>query len=498
VAPTLPIGRHKAPSGLLCLEHPVFGDTSDMTGAEAVERAERLWHLWANDREQLVLEEADAPDPRANYYMHELGSAVVLVDVDVAGARSGWLRVGLTSLVPFRAGLTALALREPHARELAVSSANAPFVGDWQICGYWRRVEPLGAYTAADVFAYAAAEQADLLEQARNFAAIDAGVTKRPVPALVGFVYRDEGPGRDEWHDAWLFLLVRPDGAVELPHPFSLRSEERWLRQPQLEPLGTKSVGLVGAGALGSPLAALLARAGVGRIAIVDYDIVTVGNRVRHELDLGNVGELKVAGLARRLMRINAWLAVEGRVARFGSAVTAAVGEAQRQDDELTELLGGCDLIVNASAHTATAYHVAQVGRDYGTSVLHTWVSAGAWGARVLLQHSGSGCPECLARTQKQPPPGIVVPEWSADPDVVTVVERGCADPTFTGPGFELDATAAAACRLAVQVLAGAEGYPAPSYDLATLTFRTQDAAEPQTVYTRLPRHPDCTICNGD
>lgn len=498
VAPELPIGRHKAPNGLLCLEHPVFGDTSDMTGAEAVERAERLWYLWENDREQLRVEEADAPDPRANYYAHEPGSAVVLVDADVDGHDSGWLRVGLTSLVPFRAGLVALAAREPKARDLTVAAANRPFAGEWEMCGFWRRVEPVDAYTAADVFAYASNAHADLLEHARNFAAIDAEVKKRPVPALLGFVYRDEGPGRDEWHDAWLFLLVRPEGMVELPYPFALRGDERWLRQPQLEPLAGKRVGLVGAGALGSPLAALLARAGVGSMVPVDYDIVTVGNRVRHELDLGNLGELKVAALTRRLLQINPWLTVDARAARFGSAFTSGfVGDAQRLDDELAELLGGCDLVINASAHTATAYHLAALGRDYDVPVLHTWVSAGAWGARVLLQRPGSGCPECLARTQKAPPAGVTVPEWSADPTVVAVVERGCADPTFTGPGFELAATAAAACRAAVQVLLDGNGYPAATYDLATLRFRDATSGEPETVYTRLPPHPDCTICNG-
>jgi molybdopterin/thiamine biosynthesis adenylyltransferase len=497
VAPELPIGRHKAPNGVLCLEHPVFGDTSDLTGAEAVERAERLWHLWQHDREQLRVEEADAPDPRANYYLHEPGSAVVLVDAEVEGHRSGWLRLGLTSLVPFRAGLVALAAREPRALDLPVSEANRPFVGEWEVCGFWRRVEAVDAYTPADVFAYASNEHPDLLAHARSFAAADSEVKKRPVPALVGFVYRDEGPGRDEWHDAWLFLLVRPDGALELPHPFPLRADERWLRQPQLEPLAEKRVGLVGAGALGSPLAALLARAGVGAMVLVDYDIVTVGNRVRHELDLGNLGELKVAALTRRLQQINPWLEVDARAARFGSAFTSGfVGDAQRLDDELAALLGGCDLVVNASAHTATAYHLAVLGRDYDVPVLHTWVSAGAWGARVLVQRPGAGCPECLARAQKTPV-GVVVPEWSADPAVVAVVERGCADPTFTGPGFELAATAAAASRAGVQLLLDGAGYPALDYDLATLRFRDATSGQPETVYTRVPLHPDCTICNA-
>src|SRR5581483_5958254 len=52
-APALPVGRHRSRDGLLCLDHPVLGETSGMAGAEAVQRAERLWWLWENDREQL-------------------------------------------------------------------------------------------------------------------------------------------------------------------------------------------------------------------------------------------------------------------------------------------------------------------------------------------------------------------------------------------------------------------------------------------------------------
>ena len=71
ISQALPIGRHRSPDGVLCLDHPVFGEVRPMDGAVAVQRAERLWSLWENDREQLRREEADAPDPRANYYVHE-------------------------------------------------------------------------------------------------------------------------------------------------------------------------------------------------------------------------------------------------------------------------------------------------------------------------------------------------------------------------------------------------------------------------------------------
>src|SRR6185437_5644546 len=76
IARGLPLGRHITPDGVLCLDHPRLGRLEPMIGAEAVIRAERLWHLWENDRETLELEEAEAPDPRANYFAYDTDSLV--------------------------------------------------------------------------------------------------------------------------------------------------------------------------------------------------------------------------------------------------------------------------------------------------------------------------------------------------------------------------------------------------------------------------------------
>jgi hypothetical protein len=86
----------------------------------------------------------------------------------------------------------------------------------------------------------------------------------------------------------------------------------------------------------------------------------------------------------------------------------------------------------------------------------------------------------------------------SDDPEVVEVLEMGCGDPTFTGPAFELVDAAAATARVCVQTLIGADGYPALDFDLATLDFRTVNAARRTAIYTRLPVHPKCVICRAD
>lgn len=501
IAGMLPIGRHRTIGGQLCLDHPVLGEVRPMGGAEAVQRAERLWWLWENDRETLRAEEADGPDPRANYYVHDMSTAVAIADADVTGLTEGELRVNVVSLAPFRGGVTWLRSSAPTIRDVPLNRDEAVLAGEFGVGGFWRRVDlaPSGM-TAADVHRWVKENAADLLDRAIGMTELDRNVRRgHDIPALVAFVYRDEGPGRDEYHDAWLFLLVRKDGQVELPHPFPFRSEERWLRQPHLSGLAAKKVGIVGLGALGSPIAALLARAGVGRFVLVDHDIVTVGNRVRHDLDLNDLGWPKVQAVAHRIRGVNPWaheIACAHR--RFGAATnTIAAGGTQRADDEMSRLLTDCDLIINATAHTATGYHCARLGRDTNTPVLHAWVSAGAWGGRILVQDDGSGCPLCLAYAQTEPLEGVEsVPEVADDPNVVEVLERGCADPTFTGAGFELTDAGTAVARVAVQVLIGGNGYPARDFDLVTVGFRDGLSARREAIHSRLPVHPECTICN--
>ena len=501
-APNMPIVRHKrAEDGLLCLDHTVFGERAPMTGAEAVERAEELWRLTIEDPDKLREQEADAPEPRAEMYFFDEDSIAFLFDADVQGHDSGVVRLGASHARPFRAALLGLAVDEPHHTELPVADENQLFRGDARVCGLWRRVDapPPGphAKTVAD---WAATNHQDLVELAMRFAAAQRQITQTTVPALVGFVFSDEGPHRGKWHDAWVLLLVDPDGTPTLARVASVHESDQWTRQPQLVGLGARRVGVVGVGALGSQIGGLLARAGVGDFFLVDPDVVAPGNVVRHQLTYTDAGFTKVAGMQQEIARINPYASARGALCRYGDARAGNDPVAIQQiNDAVTHELATCDLIVNASVHTATEYFLCAVGDRHKVPVLHVAVSSGAWGGRLLLQRPGrSGCLECLARHQDQPhETSPTVPEWSEDPSHPEIIERGCAQPTFAGPGFELADAAAAAARCAVQMLLGGDGYPATDFDLATLTFRTATQARPAAVYSDMPRHPDCESCRG-
>lgn len=72
-----------------------------------------------------------------------------------------------------------------------------------------------------------------------------------------------------------------------------------------LDALRRSSAGIAGAGGLGSNVAVSLARAGVGRLVIADFDRIEPSNLNRQQYFVEQVGRLKVEALRENLRRIN-------------------------------------------------------------------------------------------------------------------------------------------------------------------------------------------------
>src|SRR5256712_5525053 len=100
---------------------------------------------------------------------------------------------------------------------------------------------------------------------------------------------------------------------------------DRHLLLPQVGVEGQRklkaaSVLLIGAGGLGSPLALYLAAAGVGRIGIVDFDVVDESNLQRQIIHgTSDVGRPKLESARRRLHDVNPHITVETHETRLSS-----------------------------------------------------------------------------------------------------------------------------------------------------------------------------------
>ena len=95
------------------------------------------------------------------------------------------------------------------------------------------------------------------------------------------------------------------------------------------------SVGVAGLGGLGSHIAVLLARLGVGRLVLADFDKVAVTNLHRQHYFLPHLGRYKTEALAEQLQQINPWLTYETHTVK----VTA---------DNAPALFQGCQVVCEA------------------------------------------------------------------------------------------------------------------------------------------------------
>lgn len=93
--------------------------------------------------------------------------------------------------------------------------------------------------------------------------------------------------------------------------------------------LAAACVGIAGAGGLGSHIAVFLARSGVGRLHVVDFDTVDESNLNRQHYRREHVGEPKVEALARQIAEIDPRVEVVTERLRIepGSAAAVFAGE---------------------------------------------------------------------------------------------------------------------------------------------------------------------------
>lgn len=174
------------------------------------------------------------------------------------------------------------------------------------------------------------------------------------------------------------------------------------------ERLCAARVVLAGCGALGSVSAGLLVRAGVGRVRIVDRDVVELDNLQRQMLyDEEDVraGLPKAEAAAGKLRRVNSDVDIE-----------ACVADIDARNAE--KLLGGFDLIIDATDNSETRYLVNDLAVKTGTN----WIYAAAAGARGATMTVIPGETPCLRCVFEEPPPPGALPTAQTDGIIAPVV----------------------------------------------------------------------------
>lgn len=149
----------------------------------------------------------------------------------------------------------------------------------------------------------------------------------------------------------------------------------------------------IGAGGLGSPLALYLAAAGVGKIGILDFDVVDFSNLQRQVIHSEQtIGELKVDSAKNSLLELNSDIEIETYNERFTS-------------DNAMEIVKNYDIVVDGTDNFATRYLTNDVCVLLGKP--NVYGSIFRFEGQVSVFDAKNGpCYRCLY--PEPPPPGLV------------------------------------------------------------------------------------------
>lgn len=196
-----------------------------------------------------------------------------------------------------------------------------------------------------------------------------------------------------------MFDVLAFPSAHPIPLMTSPPPQHRYARQQQFAPIGPEGqqriadadITLLGCGALGTVAAEILARAGVGRLRLIDRDTVEWTNLQRQALfdeQDAREGRAKAAAAAERLNEINSTIEIEPVVADVVA-------------ENIRRLLEGTDLVIDASDNFALRFLLNDWSLASGTPWVHGGC-VGAIGQMRLFRGDGAPCFRCLI---PEPPP---------------------------------------------------------------------------------------------
>jgi molybdopterin/thiamine biosynthesis adenylyltransferase len=154
------------------------------------------------------------------------------------------------------------------------------------------------------------------------------------------------------------------------------------------------SVLLLGAGGLGSPAALYLAAAGVGKIGILDFDVVDASNLQRQILHgTPDVGRPKVDSAADSISHLNP----DVEVVKLDTHVNSG---------NALEIFRPYDLIVDGTDNFPTRYLANDAAHFLGKPLIHGAIYRFEGQMTMFDSTRGTGCYRCLF--EQPPPPGAV------------------------------------------------------------------------------------------
>ncbi len=435
-------------------------------------------------------------EPYANYYRYEQ-AAVARVDgswSELAEANGGRLEIGVEGsgdVRALRAAILQVLADDGTVLRQADPAVRRLFSGT--IHGRWCRLPgPPDADGGQAVLDAAIAENPALAKPA--FERIGTGSVD-----VVGVVFTDEShadqaTGAVYQGDAWVFVVRGRDGSqLQAPNrqvrrkgasrgrttpaatsvgPYLVRGLragplDMTSRIPTLAAMSDRTVAIFGTGGLGAPSAVEFAKAGTGKLHLVDRDHLDPGNAARWPLGYAFAGHHKLQALHGHLAQH--WPYTELELLGTSIGGVRVHGEGEPQWESISRIVADSDIVYDATAETGVNYFLSELARDHNVPYVVVAGTEGGWGGYVarFRPDPDEPCWTCLMH-HLEDDPGMLPP---ADPDPATrnAWPAGCTDPTFTGTGFDVATIALAGVRLAASTLCETteRGYPSAEWHYA-------------------------------
>lgn len=184
--------------------------------------------------------------------------------------------------------------------------------------------------------------------------------------------------------------LQRQFGGNKVEHHDVMRADASWIHgrdAPEIAPLFDKRVLMIGAGSLGSEVAQLLAKTGVGSITLVDPELLDYSNVGRHVLGVSEVRTFKAKSLAEKLARNFPHMR---SVEHFSEDWLSLF-------QQRPEVFGGVDLIVSTAGSWLTEGRLNQIARNEADfpPVLYGWAEPFSVAGHAVLIGPRGPCFSC-------------------------------------------------------------------------------------------------------
>lgn len=170
-----------------------------------------------------------------------------------------------------------------------------------------------------------------------------------------------------------------------------------------IETLASKTVAIFGLGSLGSKIAELLTRSGVGKFILCDYDQFTPENLSRHTLTVEDLFKNKSEAIKERIKKINPWAEV----------TSVATSQNILYYDELygglISILGESDYIISATGNEEAEYNINYILHELSKQkvipAMFAAVLGNGFGGRFhKVQASITPCYQCIKLQQEKDP----------------------------------------------------------------------------------------------